>query len=45
VRTYQVAPTILEDLGLDPGALDSVRIEHVKPLPPARGDDSHGGDR
>jgi hypothetical protein len=33
VRTYQVAPTILADLGLNPGKLDSVRIEHVQVLP------------
>jgi arylsulfatase A-like enzyme len=33
VRTYQVAPTILADLGLNPGQLDSVRIEHVQVLP------------
>jgi Type I phosphodiesterase / nucleotide pyrophosphatase len=34
VRTYQVAPTILADLGLNPKKLDSVRIEHVQVLPP-----------
>jgi hypothetical protein len=33
VRTYQVAPTILADLGLNPGRLDSVRLEHVQVLP------------
>jgi hypothetical protein len=33
VRTYQVAPTILKDLGLDWTALDSVQIEGVRPLP------------
>jgi hypothetical protein len=33
VRTYQVAPTILADLGLNPRKLDSVRIEHVQVLP------------
>jgi hypothetical protein len=33
VRTYQVAPTILADLGLNPNKLDSVRIEHVQVLP------------
>ncbi len=33
VRTYQVAPTILSDLGLDPWRLDAVRIEHVRVLP------------
>ncbi len=35
VRTYQVAPTILADLGLNPDQLDSVRIEHVQVLPSA----------
>jgi hypothetical protein len=33
VRTYQVAPTILQDLGLNPRELDSVRIEGVQVLP------------
>jgi hypothetical protein len=33
VRTYQVAPTILADLGLNPQKLDSVRLEHVQVLP------------
>jgi hypothetical protein len=33
VRTYQVAPTILSDLGLNPNKLDSVRIEGVQALP------------
>jgi Type I phosphodiesterase / nucleotide pyrophosphatase len=33
VRTYQVAPTILADLGLNPSRLDSVRFEHVQVLP------------
>jgi hypothetical protein len=33
VRTYQVAPTILSDLGLNPKKLDSVRIEGVQVLP------------
>jgi arylsulfatase A-like enzyme len=33
VRTYQVAPTILADLGLNPSSLDSVRFEHVQVLP------------
>jgi hypothetical protein len=32
VRTYQVAPTILSDLGLNPNKLDSVRIEGVQVL-------------
>jgi len=33
VETAQVAPTILGLLGLDPGALDAVRIEKTTPLP------------
>jgi hypothetical protein len=33
VRTYQVAPTILKDLGLNPQKLYSVRIEGVQVLP------------
>jgi hypothetical protein len=33
VRTYQVAPTILSDLGLNPNQLDSVRTEGVQVLP------------
>jgi hypothetical protein len=33
VRTYQVAPTILSDLGLNPKKLDSVRIEGIQVLP------------
>jgi hypothetical protein len=33
VRTYQVAPSILAFLGLDPGQLDSVRLEHLQVLP------------
>ena len=33
VRTYQVAPTILSLLGLNPNKLDAVRIEGVKVLP------------
>jgi hypothetical protein len=33
VRTYQVAPTILSDLGLNPKKLDAVRIEGVQVLP------------
>lgn len=33
VRTFQVAPTILSLLGLDPGQLDSVRLEGVRVLP------------
>ena len=39
VETLQVAPTILEALGLDPNALDAVRIEGTQVLPglPFRG--------
>jgi hypothetical protein len=33
VRTFQVAPTILSDLGLNPRQLDSVRIEGIQVLP------------
>ena len=33
VRTYQVAPTILADLGVNPNKLDAVRIENVQVLP------------
>jgi len=33
VETTQVAPTILKALGLDPKALDAVRIEGTRPLP------------
>jgi hypothetical protein len=33
VETTQIAPTILELLGLDPQALDAVRIEHTPVLP------------
>jgi len=33
VRTFQVAPTILSDLGLNPNQLDSVRTEGVRVLP------------
>jgi hypothetical protein len=36
VQTAQIAPTILAALGLNPGQLDSVRIEHVKVLPGQR---------
>jgi len=32
VATSQVAPTILEALGLDPSALKSVRVEHTEEL-------------
>ena len=33
VSNLQVAPTILAALGLDAHALDSVRLEHTRPLP------------
>jgi hypothetical protein len=33
VRTYQVAPTILSDLGLNTNQLDSVRTEGIQVLP------------
>jgi hypothetical protein len=33
VKTTQIAPTILHLLGLDPRALQAVRIEHTKVLP------------
>jgi hypothetical protein len=33
VRTYQVAPTILSDFGLNANKLDSVRTEGVEVLP------------
>ncbi|MEW2301379.1 alkaline phosphatase family protein [Streptomyces sp. NPDC006655] len=33
VRTTQIAPTMLRLLGLDPRALDAVRIEHTQSLP------------
>jgi hypothetical protein len=37
VTTTQVAPTILKALGLDPDALDAVRIEGTKVLPEVAG--------
>ena len=33
VETTQIAPTILHLLGLDPGALEAVQIEHTRVLP------------
>lgn len=33
VETTQIAPTILELLGLNPQALQSVQIEHTRVLP------------
>jgi hypothetical protein len=36
VETTQIAPTILDLLGLDPNALQAVRIDHTQVLPSAR---------
>jgi arylsulfatase A-like enzyme len=36
VETTEIAPTILALLGLDPGALQAVRIEHTPVLPGLR---------
>jgi hypothetical protein len=36
VGTTEIAPTILALLGLDPGALQAVRIEHTAVLPGLR---------
>jgi hypothetical protein len=36
VETTQIAPTILALLGLNPSALQAVRIEHTRVLPGAR---------
>ncbi|MGZ4382566.1 MAG: hypothetical protein ACXVZ2_07795 [Gaiellaceae bacterium] len=33
VETTQIAPTILQLLGLEPRALKAVRIEHAQTLP------------
>lgn len=33
VQTAQVAPTILEALGLDPSSLQTVQLEGTQPLP------------
>jgi hypothetical protein len=33
VETTQVAPTVLSLLGLDPSALDAVRVEGTQTLP------------
>jgi hypothetical protein len=33
VETTQVAPTILQLLGIRPDALQAVQIEHTRPLP------------
>ena len=37
VETTQIAPTILRLLGLNPGELKAVRIEHTRVLPGLRG--------
>ena len=39
VETMQVAPTILKALGLDPGALDGVRLEGTQILPAVQFED------
>jgi hypothetical protein len=39
VETMQVAPTILKVLGLDPGALDGVRLEGTQVLPAVQFED------
>jgi hypothetical protein len=39
VLTTQVAPTILEALGLDPEALHAVQKEHTPSLPGLRGEE------
>ena len=41
VETSQVAPTILELLGLDPTALDAVKIEGTPVLPSLFSDGDH----
>lgn len=33
VKTTQIAPTVLKLLGLQPGALKAVQIEHTRALP------------
>jgi hypothetical protein len=41
VETMQVAPTVLKALGLDPGALDAVRLEGTQVLPGLDFGDDH----
>ena len=41
VETTQIAPTILALLGLDPDALQAVRIEHTQALPALAGRPGH----
>lgn len=36
VETYQIAPTILQALGIDPNELHAVQKEHTAPLPEPR---------
>jgi len=42
VETLQVAPTILMLLGLDPNALQAVRLEHTQVLPAIQLPENHG---
>jgi hypothetical protein len=46
VETTQIAPTIVQLLGINPGELHAVGAEHTAVLPTldGRGDDSHQGD-
>jgi hypothetical protein len=41
VETTQIAPTILRLLGLDPDALQAVRVEHTRVLPALSGESAH----
>jgi hypothetical protein len=41
VETTQIAPTILRLLGLNPGQLQAVQIEHTRVLPGLRGGSGH----
>jgi hypothetical protein len=41
VETTQIAPAILRLLGLDPGELQAVQIEHTRVLPGLRGGTGH----
>ena len=41
VETTQIAPTILTLLGMSPGELQAVRIEHTKVLPGVGGQGRH----
>lgn len=44
VETTQVAPTVLQLLGIDPGALQAVQIEHTPVLPVGGGRRDEGDD-